>query len=400
MEKNNIFPAEFMSMTTEYHFHKYNPRTSIIYRMVLGLVLLAIISMFFIKVNISVKSAGVITSSTGQDEIKTLVSARVDSMYMTENMHVKKGQVLVILKAAALNQQDVLAQNQQSEYEAQLADLKELCKMAANKTWNTRPALKSELYGQQYAAFMQQVRAAGATAEAARRNYDRYAYLYKHHVLSASEYDGADLANKNASSALQFAYDSQASTWQAQLNDLQLRVRGLQSTGEGLKEQRDYYTLRAPVNGTIQNVKGIQSGSLIATGEILAQISPDNGLIAEAYISPRDVGFLKPKVKAIFLVDAFDYREWGKLNGHILSVSNDVYTVGQQTYFKVRCKLDANQLKLRNGYVGRLKKGMTLQANFFVTRRTLFQLLYDRVDNWLNPGRISSTPNDTQTASL
>jgi len=31
------------------------------------------------------------------------------------------------------------------------------------------------------------------------------------------------------------------------------------------------------------------------------------------------------------------------------------------------------------------KKGMTLQARFIVTKRSLWQLLYDKVDDWANP---------------
>lgn len=39
----------------------------------------------------------------------------------------------------------------------------------------------------------------------------------------------------------------------------------------------------------------------------------------------------------------------------------------------------------KNGYKGYLKKGMTLQARFIITERTLWQLLYDKVDDWINP---------------
>ena len=31
------------------------------------------------------------------------------------------------------------------------------------------------------------------------------------------------------------------------------------------------------------------------------------------------------------------------------------------------------------------KKGMTVQARFIVARRSFWQLLFDKVDNWLNP---------------
>src|ERR1700744_6106150 len=128
--KENIFPAEFMSLTAEYHFKKYNSETNIIYKMMLCFVVLALISVFFVKVNINVKSAGSIKSTTEHNEIKTLVSASVDSLYIAENQHVTKGQVLVKLKAAAINQQDIAAHSQQAEFDAQEADLEQLVALA------------------------------------------------------------------------------------------------------------------------------------------------------------------------------------------------------------------------------------------------------------------------------
>jgi multidrug resistance efflux pump len=384
-----IFPAEFMSATTEYHFHKYNPRTLIIYRSVLAVVILTFLAMFFIKVNINVKSIGVIKSQIEHNEIKSLVSARVDSVFLKENMHVKKGQILVKLKANALTQQDALAQTQQSEFNAQLADLETLVNAASNKNLKTRPVLKSSLYNQQYVVFLQRIRDLSATAEAASRNFNRYNYLYRNHAISASEYDGARLTHQTAQSALQLVYDEQGSKWQSELSNLKIQLRGLQSQGESLKEEKDYYTLRAQISGTIQGLKGIQPGSTVAVNDIIAEISPDGGLIAETYVLPKDVGFLKTGTQANFQVDAFNYNQWGMITGKVISISNDIFSKeGEQPYFKVRCLLNDNKLELKNGYAGYLKKGMGLQANFYVTRRTLFQLLYDKADDWLNPNKI------------
>jgi hypothetical protein len=123
-------------------------------------------------------------------------------------------------------------------------------------------------------------------------------------------------------------------------------------------------------------------------------------MIAEVYVMPKDVGLIRPDIKVNFQVDAFNYNQWGLLTGKVLTVSNDIFTDnGQQPYFKVRCLLDKNELKLKNGYVGRIKKGMTLQANFYVTRRTLFQLLYDKTSDWLNPGKLP-TKQTEKTATL
>lgn len=390
MDKNDkIFPVEFLSLTAEYHFSKYDPKTNIIYKMVLGFVLLALISIFFIKVNINVKSLGTIKSSTEHNEIKALVSGRVDTMLLKENMHVTKGQVLLTLKAAAITQQNLAAHTQQTEFKAQLTDLQVLADMAKHNQWNKRPALTSELYSQQYVLLQQKARDAGANLAAARKNEERYSYLYKNKAVSAAEYEVIHLAYQNAQSALQLIYDDQGSKWQTEYTGVKAQMRDLQSEGASIEQEKDLYTLRAPISGAVQNLKGIQPGSVIAANEIIAEISPETGMIAEVYVLPKDIGLIRPDIKVNFQVDAFNYNQWGLLTGKVLTVSNDIFTDnGQQPYFKVRCLLDKNELHLKNGYVGRIKKGMSLQANFYVTRRTLFQLLYDKTSDWLNPGKL------------
>ena len=47
--------------------------------------------------------------------------------------------------------------------------------------------------------------------------------------------------------------------------------------------------------------------------------------------------------------------------------------------------MDNNYLQLKNGYKGNINKGMTLTTRFHLTDRTLWQLLFDRVDDWFNP---------------
>lgn len=43
------------------------------------------------------------------------------------------------------------------------------------------------------------------------------------------------------------------------------------------------------------------------------------------------------------------------------------------------------EISLKNGYTGKLKKGMTLRGVFVVVKRSIFQLLFDSVDDWVNP---------------
>jgi len=94
---------------------------------------------------------------------------------------------------------------------------------------------------------------------------------------------------------------------------------------------------------------------------------------------------LKKENKVNFQVSAFNYNQWGLANGKIEEIGNDVQIINNTPTFKVLCSLDQNFLKLKNGFKGKLKKGMVVNAQFELTERSLFDLLYDKIDDWLNP---------------
>jgi HlyD family secretion protein len=91
-----------------------------------------------------------------------------------------------------------------------------------------------------------------------------------------------------------------------------------------------------------------------------------------------------------FQVHSFNYNQWGLASGNVLELSSDVHLINEMPLFKARCSLDQDYLQLENGHKGYLKKGMSLQVSFIITERTLWQLLFDKVDDWLNPHMLSN----------
>ncbi len=394
-----IFPQEIIENTAEYHFHSHNSLTKVIYQTILVVLLMVFFAIFFIKVDINVKSAGIFRSSAERNEIKPLIAGRIDSLFIKENMHVKAGQILLTIKKEGIDGQDELNQFRQDDVESQLADLQQLITAYKKNDWSKRLVLESGVYGQQYSLFLQRITEAKTRYQLAYKNYQRYLRLYQKRAVSAIEYDEVKLQKDNVFNELSLIGEEQGSKWQTELNQLIIQNRQLGTQGKQFKEEKEFYTIRAPLTGTVQQMKGIQAGSSISANEILGEISPDSGLIAETYVEPKDIGLLKNGTKARFQIDAYNYNEWGMATGKVISISNDIFIEkGSKPFFKVRCLLDKNSLQLKNGYVGRIKKGMTLQARFFVTRRTLFQLLYDKADDWLNPNVIPKPK--TEVASI
>ena len=124
---------------------------------------------------------------------------------------------------------------------------------------------------------------------------------------------------------------------------------------------------------------------MVFANQELGQISPDTSMLVIAYVQPNDIGFIKKDMDVRLQVDAFNYNQWGMATGKVTAVPQDIKIIDNKPVFEVRCSLDKDFLQLKSGYKGFLKKGMTLQARFIVTQRSLWQLLYDKVDDWINP---------------
>ena len=62
-------------------------------------------------------------------------------------------------------------------------------------------------------------------------------------------------------------------------------------------------------------------------------------------------------------VDAFNYNEWGMLQGNIIDISDDmIIEDGSTAYFRIKCKPATTFLSLKNGYKADIKKGMSLEC--------------------------------------
>jgi HlyD family secretion protein len=156
-----------------------------------------------------------------------------------------------------------------------------------------------------------------------------------------------------------------------------------------LEVQKENYVILSPISGTIANFLGIQVGSYMNAGQTIAEISPDHDLIVETAVSPNDIGLIKKDQRIKYQIDAFNYNQWGLLTGEVVDIDRNVTIDNNVSYFKVRCSLDSLDMSLKTGYTTKVTKGMTLTSRFMITRRSLYELLFDKVDDWLNPTQIT-----------
>jgi membrane fusion protein, peptide pheromone/bacteriocin exporter len=382
--QTQLFPAEIVENTSEAYMPKVTVRSQIIYTSAMLALLLAFASLPFIKVDVSVQSPGIIRTVAERNELKPLISGTLSSVKVKENQTVKEGQVLYSLKTDMLDSKLRLNDFQTVEKQNLIHDLSILSVLDSASIFRVK-SLKSTLYAQQFSQFKYQLMENLQQQRKIKKELDVDRKLYEQKVIAMREYDEKDYAYNRLIAEYRSSIERQLSQWQGELNSHRINISELEAQRNQIIEEKELYTIKAPVSGTVQQLAGKYVGSYLQAGESLGIISPDSNLLVECYVQPNDIGFLKKDMNVKMQIDAFNYNDWGLAKGQIVDVANDFVMMNDQPVFRVKCLLATKELHLKSGYIGKIKKGMTIRARFVVTERTLYQLLYDKVDDWVNP---------------
>jgi membrane fusion protein, peptide pheromone/bacteriocin exporter len=382
--QSQLFPPEIIENTTESYLPSVSVRSQSIYIFVLLAIIGAFAATPFVYVDVSVQSNGVIRTVAEKNEIRSLVSGLISVAKVKENTPIIQGQTLFVLKTDVLDTKIRLNSYQQNEKRQLIQDLSLLVKIDSSSILKVN-GLMSPLCIQQYNQFRYTLQENIQHQRKVKKELDTDRFLYKEKVIAMREFDEKEYAYNQLVAEYRSSIERQITLWQSDLSRYQIEFTELGALQKQLLEEKETYVIKASATGTIQQLTGKYVGSSIQAGENLGIISPDSNLLVECYVSPQDIGFLRKDMQANFQINSFNYNQWGLASGKILNVANDFIIQNQRPVFKVQCLMDKTFLKLKTGYVGKIKKGMNLRARFIITRRSIYQLMYDKVDDWVNP---------------
>ncbi|WP_291286988.1 HlyD family efflux transporter periplasmic adaptor subunit [Flavobacterium sp.] len=368
--------------TLENLIAKNKTKSFSIYFIILLFIIAFVVLLPIIKVDISSQSRGIIRSKTDNVPISTIVNGRVNWVGLKNNVFVKKGDTLLKISKENL-ESDRKTQDTLSESVAAL--LKDVSNLLHNKTSHlSTAAAREDVLKFQFGKNELQSKISQAQI-----NHDRNKILYDKEIIAKADFEKLQYELRLSKQALQSFISQQKLTWENQKRDLEDRLKNLNGTVAKIKAESNNYVVLAPVSGTIENYSGIQKGSFLNASQAIATISPADHLIVESSVSPNDIGLIKKNQVVKFQLDAFNYNQWGMLKGKVIDIDRNITLQGEQAFFKVRCALDTRTLRLQSGYTTNVSKGMTLTTRYLITRRSLFDLLFDKIDDWLNPKQIS-----------
>ncbi len=198
------------------------------------------------------------------------------------------------------------------------------------------------------------------------------------------------LRMKRQSSELQLQILEKQNHYTTQANDELVKAQSeLAQARENMAVRADPVErsyIRAPLKGIVKNIRVNTIGGVISAGQDIMEIVPfDDELIIEAYISPRDVGYVSVGMDAVVKLTAYDYAIYGGLNGKVILLSpstlrdekraSNLNLNQGEAYYKVLVKTNDNTLTDRNGKALTILPGMGATIDIKTGEKTIFQYL-------------------------
>ncbi len=388
-----MVPAPLVEDCVEVHLARHAPTGRALYLTILATTTAAAMAMPIVQVPVTVQANGVIRPVIERQDARVAESGIVHIVYARDGDRVRAGDTLIALNARTvrirLAASDAIAHARETE----LADLEQLLNAGDSLvSWQSLATPHRRQQSREHAAIMTELE---ARARAEGREADRLRTLLVGGFVAPEQLERQDAARRTAQAAVREHVERMRSNWSDARARIANDLRRLDSERANAGEALARRVVIAPVDGTLEMAASLSPGSVLQQGERVATISPNTDLVGEALLTARDIALVRRGTPVRLMIDALNYRDWGVVDATVIDVADDASLSAEQPVFRVRCQLSRHDLRLRDGHRVALGKGLTFRARFVIAERSLLQLLFDDVDDWLNPARGRPVPAAT-----
>ncbi len=170
------------------------------------------------------------------------------------------------------------------------------------------------------------------------------------------------------------------------MTELQRQLSTQQSELDKVDLSIAYQHIKAPIDGFVHGLEVNGEGEYVNTGTPLLSIVPENAeLVAEVKVSNMDLSYLFIDQEALLQIDAFPYQQFGKLQGHIKSISPSTILDPQTgfPFYLVRIEPDRTIMK-KEGKDFPLRSGMTVNAQLITRHKNIISFFTEPIQKQLD----------------
>jgi HlyD family type I secretion membrane fusion protein len=160
------------------------------------------------------------------------------------------------------------------------------------------------------------------------------------------------------------------------ISDIQAELASTLPRLESAKATLQLTEVRAPASGTVFGLTQFTNGGVIAPGEQILEIVPENSaMIVAANIQPGDIADLEQGMKAEVKLTAYNQHTTPSVDGEIVRISADRFTTQEgMSYYTAEVRIDPESLA-RSARELRLYPGMPAQVTIPTSNRTALDYL-------------------------
>jgi HlyD family secretion protein len=379
MKNKKIFPDSVINQSYEQIVAEYDKRTKILYCVILFAIVAIFVSLFYIYVDVGITAVGIIKPRGERNIITAPISGKIKFIKLSENILVHQGDTLFVIVSEAITSQIPALNRRKNEIVSMIRDLNI---MIDSKNISK---LQSPAYIRIYNHYNTQLKELQHKSNVSKTIYEREKKLFDKGITAAVEFEKYEADYENVQLTINTFMRGQRAQWQSDKISYENELSDIETKLAQIAIQDAETVVISTIDGVIQHIENIHNGSYVHIGQKLIEIAPDGDLLAECYVTSGDIGMLVKNLPVRMQIDAFNYNQWGMLDGKIIDIAEDITITNDANFYKIYCSLKQDYLQLKNGYKGYVKKGMKVSVHCIVNRRSLFQLLYDKVDNWINP---------------
>ena len=355
-----------------------------LYSISLPLIAFLLIVTCMSSIDVSIPCRGIIRSGGENIPITALQSGRIIYQKMVSNLVVKKNDTLLVLDLKEKNIEKKRLEDEFILKNSVLSDLNQVIKLKNSGLVNIS-------IQEDYNRYITHYYELELKSEQAQLKFNRDQFLFKEKVIPLIEYERSKFESDIAKEVSNGFKKDNIARWHFEMKEVSKELISISTELKKIQLEKNNYFLMAPIAGHIINTIGVTENSNIVNGQVLAHISPNENLIIECIISPKNIGYIHTSQLVKFNVDTYNHNQWGSLLGHVIEIDKNPRIINNEMVFVVRCAYTNKNLKLKNGVKGIIIKGMTLTGNFFLVKRRIMDLLFDRVDDWINPNKLKTT---------
>lgn len=351
------------------------------------MLLLILGSLPFVFVDVSVGLPGWIYTRLEPQHLYVPATARVVLLHRAHHDPVNAGDTILVLdhQGYATKLGELIRQKKIKE--DVIRDLTTMIGAAVDGFQQGSFSFRLARFKKTYVGFTQLYLSEKAQIDQKTTKHERVANLYRLDLIPKADYEASSYALKQLLWQHHLSVNSQVQRWQSELDAYKVKQLRIETEKEFVRSTIDKHHVVAPIAGVLMLHVNAEAGTMLSANQQFGKISPDGQLYVNLLVPPAQIGKLYRGQRVKVQVDTYNYHHWGALQAVVEEISDDVVfdPSANHAFYRVRCVLQTNSLKHKDGRVATLRKGMTVTCRMITGRKSLFGLITARADEIFNP---------------